>query len=103
MTVHSVRMPVRFGTRAIKSRGRPLLVMEQLKTSVVKVKATENCLAQALIMAIAKVENNPNYASYRDGRKIRPIVQKLLVKTDIDLSGGGDSRTNEFPRTFSGL
>jgi hypothetical protein len=40
-------------------------------------------------IAIAKAEKHPNYASYRDGRKIRPVVQKLLAKTGIDLSGGG--------------
>jgi len=33
VTVHSVRMPVGFGKRAIKSRGRPLSVMAHLKTS----------------------------------------------------------------------
>ena len=98
MNVHSVRMPVDFGKRAIKTKSRPLSVMLQLKTCVVEVKAKENCLAQALIIAIAKVDNNPNYTSYRYGRKIRPIVQKLLVKTGIDLSGGGG--TNKIPRTF---
>jgi len=38
MTVHSVRMPVGFGKRGIKSRGRPLSVMAHLKRSVVEVK-----------------------------------------------------------------
>jgi hypothetical protein len=88
MTVHSVRMPVGFG-RGIKSRGRPLSVMAHLKRSVVEVKASENCLAHAIILAIAKVVNDPDYKAYRQGRKIRPVVQKLLDKTGIDLSGGG--------------
>jgi hypothetical protein len=55
MTVHSVRMPVEFG-RVIKSRGRPLSVMAHLKTCVVEVKASENCLAHAIIIAVAKAE-----------------------------------------------
>ena len=88
MTVHSVIMPVGFG-RGMKSRGRPLSVMALLKRSVVVVKAAENCLAHAIIIAIAKVENFPNYASFRDGIKIRPVVRKLLADTCIALSGGG--------------
>ena len=54
MTVHSVKMAVGFCKNAIKSRGRPLTVMAHLKTSVVEVKASENCLAHAKIIAIAK-------------------------------------------------
>jgi hypothetical protein len=87
MTVDSVRMPVVFA-RGIKSRGRPLSVMAHLKKSVVLVKASENCLAHSKIIAIAKVENDPNYKAYRKGRKIRPVVQKLLDKTVIFLTGG---------------
>jgi len=88
MTVHSVRMTVGLGKRAIKSRGRPLSVMAHLKASVVEVKTAENCLTHAII-AIAKVENGPDCKAYRQGRKIRPVVQKLLDKTGIALSGGG--------------
>jgi hypothetical protein len=62
--------------------------MAQLKRSVVEVQATENCLTRAII-AIAKAENDPEYVAYRRGYKIRPVVQKLLAKTGIDLSGGG--------------
>jgi len=68
VTVHSVRMPVGFEKSAIKSRGRPLSVMAHLKTSIVKVKAEENCLAHALLISIAKVENDPDYNAYRQGR-----------------------------------
>jgi len=52
-------MPVGFG-RGIKRKGRPLSVMAQTKTSVVEVKARENCLAYALIIAIAKAEKSQN-------------------------------------------
>ena len=61
MTAHSNRLPVGFGTHASKRRGRSLSVMAHLKRSVVEVKATENCLAHALIIAIAKADNNPMY------------------------------------------
>ena len=80
ITVHSVRLLVGFGTRAIMSRGRPLPVMANLKRSIVEVKAMDNCLAHAIIIAIARVENEPNYKAYRQGRKIRPVVQKLLAR-----------------------
>ena len=103
MTVHSVRMPLVFG-RGMKSKGRPLSVMAHLKTSVVEVKASENCLAHAIIIAIAKVENDPNYKACRQGRKIRPVVQELRAKTGLDLSeGAGIPQLNKFQRTFSAV
>ena len=86
MTVHSVRMPVGFGKRGMKNRGRPLPVMAHLKRSIIEVKATDNCLAHALIIAIAKLENDTDYKAYRQGRKIRPVVQKVLAETGISLS-----------------
>jgi hypothetical protein len=88
MTVHSVRMPEGFGTRSIKSRGRPLSVMPHLKRSVVEVKASENCVAHSIIIAMAKLENDHDYKAYVQGRKIRPVVQKLLAKTGLNLSEG---------------
>jgi NADH:ubiquinone oxidoreductase subunit K len=53
-------MPVGFGKRAIKSRGRPLSVMAHLKRSVLEVKAAENCLALAIIIAIQKWKMTQN-------------------------------------------
>ena len=70
VTVHSVRMPVGFGKHAITSRGRPLSVMAHLKKSIEEVKAEENCLAHALIIAIVKVDKVRNYKAYIEGRKI---------------------------------
>jgi len=58
---------VGIGRRAIKSMGRPLSVMAQLKTSVVEVKATENCLAHAVVIAIVIAKYNPEYVAYRRG------------------------------------
>jgi len=91
VTVHSVTMPVGYGKHAIKSKGRPLSVMAQLKRSIVEVKAEENCLAHALIIAIARVENDVNYTAYGKGRKIRPVVEALLQQTGIDLTRGGEN------------
>jgi len=64
--------------------------MAHLKTSIVEVKAEENCLAHALVISIAKVENDPDYKAYRQGRKIRQVVQTLLETTGIDMSNGAE-------------
>jgi hypothetical protein len=87
--VQSVKMPVGFGKTALKTKGRPLSVMAHLQRSIVAVHAKENCLAHAIVIAIAKVTNDPNYNAYRRGRKIFPAVQTLLEKTGINVDNGG--------------
>ena len=84
LEVHSVKMPVGFG-RGLKTKCRQLDTLAHLKTSIVKVKSETNCLAHALVIAIAKTTNDHNYKSYRDGRKIGPVVERLLEKTGINL------------------
>jgi len=69
VTVHSVYMPVGFGTSAIKSRDRPLSAMAHLKRSIVQVQAEINCLAHALIIAIAKVDKDSNYTRIHKARR----------------------------------
>ena len=73
----------------MKSRDGSLPVMAHLKRSIVEVQATEYLLAHAIIIAIAKVENDPNYKAYQQGRKIRPVVQKLLAVTGLDVTESG--------------
>jgi len=82
-------MPGGFGNLALKSMGRPLSTMVHLKKIIVEVKEEENCLAHALVIAIAKVANDPNYNAYIKGRKTRNVVQTLLDETGTDLSSGG--------------
>ena len=60
-----------------------------------EVKAEENCLAHAFVIAIARVNKDPNYNSYRRGRKIRPVVQNLLETTGFNLDRGGGVRELE--------
>jgi len=55
----------------------------------VELKTEENCLAHALVIDDAKVENDPNYKTYNKCWKIRHAVQTLLYATGIDLSNGG--------------
>jgi hypothetical protein len=89
VVVHSVKMPVGHG-RGVKTKGRQLEVMAHLKRSTIEVKAEPNCLAHALIIAIARLSNDPNYITYRKGNKTRPEVDHLLRTTGIDLTDGGD-------------
>ena len=87
VTVHSATMPVGFGRDGIKRKSRPLATMVQLKRNIVEVGAEDNCLAQTLIIAIARLNNDPN-TSYRKDNKIRPVVRHLLETTGIDLKNG---------------
>jgi hypothetical protein len=59
---HAVRMPADFGG-GIKTKGRPLTVMAHMKRSIIEVKAETNCPAHSLIIAIAKITKDTNYAS----------------------------------------
>jgi len=61
--------------------------MAHIKINFVEVKATDNCLVHALIIAIARKDSN--YDSYRRGWKIIPVVRDLLETTGIDLASGG--------------
>jgi hypothetical protein len=63
--------------------------MAQLKKSIPQMKAEINCLAHALIIAIAKITNDPNYKAYIQGRKIHPEVHNLLATVGINLENGG--------------
>ena len=63
--------------------------MAHLKRSIIEVKADNNCFAHALIIAIARMNKDPNYQSYRKGNKIRPVVASFLETTGIDLTNGG--------------
>jgi hypothetical protein len=58
VTVHSVEVPVGFGL--LKSKGRQLDTLAHMKKIIVRVNPDENCLPRALVIAIAKVENDPN-------------------------------------------
>ena len=85
VVIHSVRMPVGFGKRAVKSMDRPLSVMAHVEPSIINVKAETNCLAYALIIAIARLTKDPNYNSYQNVCNILPEVQHLLQTMGINL------------------
>ena len=90
--VHSIKMPVGFG-KVETSIGRPLSVMAHLKRSIVEMNA-ENCLAHAMVIAVARVTNDPNYIAYRMGRKkIFPKVCELLQAAGVNPNREGDPQT----------
>ena len=92
VVVHSVAMSIGFGLVAVKTKGRQFAAMAHLKRSIVEVKAEKNCVAHALIIAIARYDNDPNYDSYRNGFRLIPVVNHFLQTTGIDLTNGGGIR-----------
>ena len=60
-------MPVGNGNGGVKTKGRSLDVLRAIKRSIVVVKAAFLCMAHALVIAIANVNSNPKYKSYRNG------------------------------------
>jgi hypothetical protein len=87
LNIHYVKMPIsNGGCRGIDAKGRPRANMAHLKRSILEVKAENNCLAHALVIAIAKLTNDPNYVAYRKGKKKHAIVNYLLASSGIDLT-----------------
>jgi hypothetical protein len=72
LNIHAVKMPVGFGKGdAIKSMGRPLEIMAHLKRSIVQVTVEKNCLAHALLISKAKVDN------------VQIIIRTLKVENSV--------------------
>ena len=82
-----VRMPA--GNGREKTKGRSLTVLSAIKKSIVVVKAAFLCLAHALIIAMARVNGDPKYKSYRNGYLLDLPVDELLKASGVDLSNGG--------------
>ena len=54
-------MQIGFGGGGIRRNGRTLVNRVHLKGSIVEVRAEENCLVHALIITIARLNNDPNW------------------------------------------
>lgn len=46
--------------------------MAHLERSLVEMKGKEKCLADALVINIAREKNDPEYKAYMQGRKLLP-------------------------------
>jgi hypothetical protein len=71
-----------------------------LKRSIIEVKAENNCLAHSVVIAVAKLTNDPDYKVYRQRRKIHSVADPLLSMTGIDLSNGGVPELIRFQEHF---
>ena len=97
-----VRMPSGNGKRAEKTKGRSLDALSAIKRSIVIMKAAFLCLAHALIIAMALVNDDPKYALYRHGKYMKKPVEDLLNASGVDLSkGGGFKELQQFQEYIS--
>jgi len=76
------------GNGRVRTRRRSLDMMSVIKKSIVTVKAALNCLAYALIIAMARVNIDPKYKSYSNGRGLKNPVEDFLKSSGVDLSNG---------------
>jgi hypothetical protein len=96
-----VRMPA--GNGHEKTKGRLLNVLSAIKRSIV-VKAAFLCLAHALIIAVARVNDNTKYKSYSSvyGLYKPKAVEDLLKVSGVNLTnGGGLEELEQFQENFS--
>ena len=56
--VFSFGMPVGSGKKAESSKGRPISTMSHIKRRIMEVKAKENCVEHALVIAVVRVTND---------------------------------------------
>ena len=95
-----VRMPA--GNGREKTKGRSISVLSAIKKSIVTVKTAFLCLAHALIIAIAKVNDDSKFKSYSNGYCLTEPVEKLLNACGVDLSnGGGFDELQQFQQYLS--
>ena len=83
-----VRMPAGNGKLAKKTKERSLDVMSAIKKGIV-VKTEVLCYGHALIIAMNRVNGDPKYALYRQGKCMKKSVEVLLETSGVDLSNGG--------------
>ena len=84
--------------------GRPLSVKVHVKKSIVQVKAEKNCLAHALIRAIAKVTKTPITLHNSRGGKYTPQSISYLRRQVSAFTIVGESpNSNVFRTTFNNI
>jgi hypothetical protein len=77
-----VRIPA--GNGREKTKRRCLDILSDIKKSIVVVKAGFLFLPHALIIAMSRLNRNPNYKSYRNGYSMKQPVQELLTASGVD-------------------
>ena len=98
--LNHVRMPA--GNGRVKTKGCSLNVMSAIKKSIVCVKATVICLAYALLIAMARLNGDSKYQSYRHGYGLKKPVDFLVKASGVYLSnGGGFNKLQQFQQHLS--
>ena len=64
-------------------------VMSAIKRSIVAVKVVINYFAYAFIIAIARVNGDPKYQSYRHGKGTKQPVREFLKASGVNSSNSG--------------
>ena len=97
-----VRMSAGNGKMAEKTKRSFVDVISTIKKSIVFVKAAFYCLARALVIAIASLNEDPKYKSYRNGRGMTQPVETLLNSSGIKLcNAGGFKKLQKFQEYLS--
>ena len=97
-----VRMPL--GKGRVTTKGRSLDIMGAVKRSIVVLQGTSLCLAQALVIAMAQANGDPEYKAYRNGNRLEKPVKELLRASGVDLSDrGGVEELTQFQEFLSGF
>jgi len=68
-----VRTPA--GNGSVRIKVRSLVVMNVIKKSTVRVKAALNCLTYTLIIAMARVNGEPKFQSYRHCKGLKKLLK----------------------------
>jgi hypothetical protein len=89
LEIHTDYVTLPSGNKRLQTKGQSMNRLSKNKTIIVRVKSEINCLAHALVIAMAKMNGDPNYTSYRDGYKINKPVAEILNASGVDLSSGG--------------
>ena len=63
--------------------------MSAMKKSIVSVKAAMYCLAYALIIAMARVNGDSKYQSYRISKGLKKPVENVLKVSGVNLRNSG--------------
>ena len=78
------------GKGGVKTKGRSLDGMSAFKKRIITVKAALNCLGYVILVALARVNGDPTYQSYRDGYLLNKTVEDLLENSGVSLTNGGE-------------
>ena len=75
LEVHFDHVTMPAGNGGVKTKGRSLDAISAIKKSIVRFKAVMNCLAYALFIAMVRLNEDPKYRLYKDGKCLKKPVE----------------------------